>query len=112
MDETRYGGVFSGNVVLMCMIRGKCADLRAKVVEVSALPTGCATRCISAIMWLESILLDSPASRRQRYFSSFVSKKARALNEPVGALQHKSTSRCASRGLSRHFDEARLLRKK
>src|SRR5947209_3479298 len=35
MDETRYGGAFSGNVVLMCMIRGKCADLRAKVVEIS-----------------------------------------------------------------------------
>ena len=35
MDETRYGGAFSGNIVLMCMIRGKCAGLRAKVVEVS-----------------------------------------------------------------------------
>jgi len=40
VEEARWGAAFPGNVVPMCMIRGKCAGFRAKTVDISGhLPT-------------------------------------------------------------------------
>ncbi len=38
-------------------------------------PTGCATRCTSAVIWLKSVLRCSPVSIMQRYFRCLASKK-------------------------------------
>jgi hypothetical protein len=41
-----------------CLLRRRCRG--------ALLPTGCATSFNSPVIWLDSILLDSPASRRRR----------------------------------------------
>ncbi len=60
-------------------------------------PTGCATRWNSSAIWLQSILPDSPASIRQRYFCSLPIKSV-GIERASEAHLAESTSRCASRG--------------
>jgi hypothetical protein len=47
---------------------------QASSIKVAGEPTGCATRCNSSVIWLESILRGSPVFIRQRYFWSLARK--------------------------------------
>jgi hypothetical protein len=70
----------SGLVVEMRVNDGSC-----KCWNCVDLPTRYATRCISAVNWLESILQCSLVSRRQRYFCVPSRKKLSAFRVRKGA---------------------------